>query len=126
VVPGVNDPDTDNLEIAASILGGLGSSRLDNALVRQDKTAVSVSAGVQVLEKISFLTVNADVRPGVDPAVVSKRLDALIADFLRTGPTVWSNSVPATPYEIVSGGLARAHGWNRACAQRRGDPQGRR
>ena len=39
--PGVNDPDTNPLELAASILGGLGSSRLDNALVRKEKIAVS-------------------------------------------------------------------------------------
>ena len=87
VVPGVNDPDLNQLGLAASILGGLGSSRLDNALVRQEKTAVSVSAGVQQFEKVSFFTVSADVRPGVDPAVVAKRLDELIADFLKNGPT---------------------------------------
>jgi zinc protease len=87
VVPGVNDRDLTDLSLAASILGGLGSSRLDNALVRKEKLAVGASAGVQAFEKVSFLTVTAQVRPGVDPATVSKRLDELIADFLRTGPT---------------------------------------
>ncbi|HKT14654.1 MAG TPA: insulinase family protein [Allosphingosinicella sp.] len=87
VVPGVNDPSVSQLELAASILGGLGSSRLDNALVRGDKTAVKVSASVQAFEKISFLTVEADVKPGVDPDMVSRRLDAVIADFLKFGPT---------------------------------------
>jgi predicted Zn-dependent peptidase len=87
VVPGVNDPAVDQLDLAISILGGLGSSRLDNALVRKAKTAVSVSAGVQEFENISFLTVSADVKPGVDPAVVSKQLDDIIADFLKNGPT---------------------------------------
>lgn len=87
VVPGVNDPDVDQLELATSILGGLGSSRLDNALVRDAKTAVSVSAGVQEFENISLLTVSANVRPGVDPAVVSQQLDSVIADFLKNGPT---------------------------------------
>src|SRR5262249_35498060 len=28
-----------------------------------------------------------DVRPGVDPALVGRRLDEIIADYLRTGPT---------------------------------------
>jgi zinc protease len=87
VVPGVNDPSVDQLELATSILGGLGSSRLDNALVRKEKIAVGVSAGVQEFEKISLLTVTARVRPGVDPALVSRRLDEIIADFLKNGPT---------------------------------------
>ena len=87
VVPGVNDPSIDQLELATSILGGLGSSRLDNALVRKDKTAVSVSAGVEEFEKISLLTVSANVRPGADPAVVAHRLDEIVADFLKNGPT---------------------------------------
>jgi len=87
VVPGVNDPDTSQLELATSILGGLGSSRLDNALVRKEKLAVGVSAGVQEFEKISMLTVSARVRPGVDPALVSRRLDEIVAEFLKNGPT---------------------------------------
>ncbi len=87
VVPGVNDPAVDQLELATSVLGGLGSSRLDNALVRKEKIAVSVSASVEEFEKISLLTVSANVRPGVDPALVSRRLDEIIADFLKTGPT---------------------------------------
>ena len=69
------------------MLGGLGSSRLDNALVRKEKVAVSVSASVQAFEKISMLSVSANVRPGVDPALVGRRLDEIIADFLKTGPT---------------------------------------
>ncbi|HYZ49180.1 MAG TPA: pitrilysin family protein, partial [Sphingomonas sp.] len=39
-VPGLNDPDAVPLDIAATVLGGLSSSRLDNALVRGDKSAV--------------------------------------------------------------------------------------
>jgi zinc protease len=87
VVPGVNDPATAQLDLAAAILGGLDSSRLDNALVRQEKLAVNVSANLQEFEKISLLQVNAQVRPGVDPASVSRRLDEIIADFLKTGPS---------------------------------------
>jgi zinc protease len=87
VVPGVNDPDTTRLDLAASILGGLGSSRLDNALVRKEKVVVGVSASVQAFEKISLLSVTARVRPGVDPALVARRLDEIVADFLRSGPT---------------------------------------
>ena len=87
IVPGVNDPALSQLKLATSVLGGLGSSRLDNALVRKEKLAVGVSAGVQSFEKISMLNVSAQVRPGVDPALVARRLDEIIADFLRTGPS---------------------------------------
>ena len=86
-VPGVNNPALTQLELAASVLGGLGSSRLDNTLVRTEKLAVGVTAGVQPFESISILRVSAQVRPGVDPAIVAHRLDAVVSDYLRTGPT---------------------------------------
>jgi predicted Zn-dependent peptidase len=86
-VPGLTDDDMVPLDVAASVLGGLSSSRLDNALVRGEKIAVGVSAGVQPFERVSLFEVTADVKPGVDPALVAKRLDEIIADFVRTGPT---------------------------------------
>jgi zinc protease len=86
-VPGLTDEDNVPLDMAASVLGGLSSSRLDNALVRGEKIAVGVTAGVQPFERVSLFEVTADVKPGVDPALVAKRLDEIIADFVRTGPT---------------------------------------
>jgi predicted Zn-dependent peptidase len=87
VVPGLTDPAFAAIDIGADVLGGLSSSRLDNALVRGEKLAVSVSAGVQPFERVSLLEVTADVKPGVDPARVATRLDQIIADFVKTGPT---------------------------------------
>ena len=86
-VPGLTHEDTVPLDVAASVLGGLSSSRLDNALVRGEKIAVAVTAGVQPFERISLFEVTADVKPGVDPALVARRLDEVIAEFLRTGPS---------------------------------------
>ena len=86
-VPGLNDKDATPLNVFGSVLGGLASSRLDNALVRKDKTAVQVSAGVQSMAQIGIFTVQAVVKPGVDPAIVSKRLDEVMADLLKNGPT---------------------------------------
>ena len=86
-VEGVNGADTTALEAATAILGGLSSSRLNTALIRNEKTAVGVSASVQAFEKIGVLTVSADVKPGADAALVAKRLDELTADFLKEGPT---------------------------------------
>jgi zinc protease len=87
VVPGLTDPAYPALDIGADILGGLASSRLDNVLVRNEKLAVSVSAGTQPFERVSLFEVTADVKPGVDPNVVAARLDSVIADFVRNGPT---------------------------------------
>jgi predicted Zn-dependent peptidase len=87
IVPGLTDSESIPLEVAASVLGGLASSRLDNELVRKDQTAVSVSANLQEFHRVSFFEVQADVKPGVDADQVAQRLDAIIADFIETGPT---------------------------------------
>ncbi|KTE01002.1 M16 family metallopeptidase [Sphingopyxis sp. H115] len=86
-IPGLNDPEAVPLQMAMGVLGGLSSSRLDNALVRRDPVAVSVSAFAQPFEDAGILLVQADVKDGVDPAHVSKRLDEEIASFLASGPT---------------------------------------
>jgi len=87
VTPGIAGADTVALEVAADILGGLSSSRLDNTLVRGEQTAVRVTANNQVFHRVSMFEATVDVRPGQDVDAVSRRLDAIIADFIRTGPT---------------------------------------
>jgi predicted Zn-dependent peptidase len=87
VAPGRNDKDSPLLAVGAAVLGGLASSRLDNELVREEQIAVSVTASLQQFEQIGLIEVTADVKPGVDPALVSKRLDEVIASLVRTGPT---------------------------------------
>jgi predicted Zn-dependent peptidase len=100
-VPGVTDPDLVPLDMASSVLGGLSSSRLDNVLVRGEQLAVSVTAGVQAFERVSMFEVTADVRPGVDPRLVAQRLDAIIADLIRNGPT--ADEVQRVAMREVSG-----------------------
>jgi predicted Zn-dependent peptidase len=87
VVPGLTAEDTVPLQVAATILGGLSSSRLDNALVRGEQTAVSVTGGVQAFHRISQFELTVDVKAGQDADAVSRRLDEIVADFVRTGPT---------------------------------------
>lgn len=87
VTPDRNDKDAPLLAVGAAVLGGLASSRLDNELVRKEQIAVGVTAGLQQFEQVGMVVVTADVKPGVDADLVSKRLDALIADYIRTGPT---------------------------------------
>ncbi|WP_284124587.1 M16 family metallopeptidase [Parerythrobacter aestuarii] len=85
--PGLNSKDLVALSIGAEILGGLSSSRLDNALVRDEKIAVGVSAGNFSFQRVGVLTVGATARPGVDPATVETRMNEIIADLIANGPT---------------------------------------
>ncbi|MDP3803887.1 pitrilysin family protein [Brevundimonas sp.] len=87
VVPGLLDDASADLDVAASVLGGLASSRLDNALVRGDETATAVTTGYQAFHRLGMFTTTVDVKPGGDVEAVSARLDQLIADFIASGPT---------------------------------------
>lgn len=100
-VPGLNDPDSAPLVVAGSVLGGLASSRLDNILVKQEKLAVQVSAGDRPFSQVGMFNMTAIVRPGVDPALVSKRMDEILADFLKNGPT--ADEVKRVATSMVSG-----------------------
>ena len=86
-IPGLNDAEAVPLQMATAVLGGLSSSRLDNAMVRTDPVAVSVGAFAQSFEDAGLLIVQADVKPGTDVDTVGKKLDAEIAKFLANGPT---------------------------------------
>jgi len=85
--PGLNDPDAPALDIGLSVLGGLASSRLDNALVRGQELAVAVTAGDQTFEQVSFLQATMDIKPGVARADAEAAFDKVIADFVAQGPT---------------------------------------
>lgn len=84
--PNINDPDAVALQMGMSVLGGLGSSRLDNALVKGEELAVAVSAFAQQHENLSFLQVQMDVKPGVDAALAERRLDEEIDRLISGGP----------------------------------------
>jgi zinc protease len=85
--PGTNDADAAALTVGMRVLGGLASSRLDNALVRGEQLAVSVTANAQVFEQVSQLQATMDIKPGVDRAKAEARFDALIAQFIAEGPS---------------------------------------
>ena len=104
VVPGIDNADSVPLEVGASVLGGLSSSRLDNILVRQEKLAVAVTAGYQGFAQMGGFEVTADVKPGVDPEVVGRRLDEIIADYIKNGPT--ADEVQRVQMRNVSSRLA--------------------
>jgi len=86
-VPGLLDKRLAALDIGGSVLGGLASSRLDKIMVRDEGLAVAVSAGLTPLQRAGIFSISAYVKPGIDPAKVSKRLDQVVADYIAKGPT---------------------------------------
>lgn len=87
IVPGFVDSAAADLDVAATVLGGLASSRLDNALVRGDETAVAATASYQAFHRLGMLEVSVDVKPGQDVDAVSRKLDELIGELVSNGPT---------------------------------------
>jgi predicted Zn-dependent peptidase len=75
------------LDVAAGVLGGLASSRLDNELVRKDQSAVGVRAYILPFHRVSQFEIQVDVKPGEDADKVGARLDSIVADLIANGPT---------------------------------------
>ena len=86
-VPGLLDRQLVALDVGGSILGGLASSRLEKILVRDEKVAISVSAGLYPAQRVGIFYAGATVKPGVDPALVERRIDQILADYIANGPT---------------------------------------
>ena len=61
-----------------------GSTRSWSA-TRRSRSASA--PGLQPLQRVGIFEVSAAVKPGVDPALVAKRLDEIMADYLAKGPT---------------------------------------
>ncbi len=87
IVPGQGHADEVELSVAAQVLGGLASSRLDRILVRDEQTAVNVTSFLLPFQRVSYFGITVDVKPGEDPAAVTARLDQIVADFIANGPT---------------------------------------
>ena len=81
------DPDSVPLSVAASVLGGLASSRLDNELVRGEQTAVSVTANNSDFHRVGIFEMSAMVKPGEDPAAVEARMREILNGLMANGPT---------------------------------------
>jgi predicted Zn-dependent peptidase len=111
-VPGLQSPQLEALDLGASVLGGLASSRLDKILVRDEKIATSVSADMQPFHRIGLFEVDADVKPGVDPDLVAKRLDEVLADYVANGPT--EDELKRAATQVVA---SRVRGFERVASQ---------
>jgi predicted Zn-dependent peptidase len=86
-VEGITGKDRIALDVGASILGGLASSRLDNELVREGQVAVGVSASNSAFHRIGLLSVEATLKEGVELATLEARMDAVVNRMITEGPT---------------------------------------
>ena len=100
-IPGETSSDSIPLALAQTTLGGLASSRLDNALVRGQELAVSVASWAWNNEDAGVFVVQADLKPGVERATLEAALDAQIAKFIAEGPT--QDELDRSKTSIVSG-----------------------
>ncbi|MCH8894804.1 MAG: insulinase family protein [Proteobacteria bacterium] len=86
-VPGRTTLEGAHLQLAAAILGSGRNSRLYRELVYQRQIATAVSVDYEAHTLASIFTIDAMVRPGSDPAEVSRVIDQVVAEFLDKGPT---------------------------------------
>ena len=85
--PDMQHPDAVPLQVGMYILGGLSSSRLDNAMVRGEELATSVSAYYQAYEQIGMAQATVQVRPDKSQEEAQALLEAEIARMIADGPT---------------------------------------
>jgi predicted Zn-dependent peptidase len=86
-VPQYGSAEVEHLQLFAQILGGSRSSRLDKRLAFGDKTVDRISASMDASELGGTFDITADVKPGVDAAIVEKAINEELEKLLREGPT---------------------------------------
>ncbi|MFA7441542.1 MAG: pitrilysin family protein [Sphingomonadaceae bacterium] len=86
-VPGRNDADAVPLSVAMAVFADGPASRLYQTLVRDERLAVDVSGSAGAYEDAGIATISIDLAPNVTPAQVEARLNRLLADYFRDGPT---------------------------------------
>ena len=86
-VPGWGDDDLGRLTLFASVLSGSKSAPLDRRLIHEKGLATAVSASVSDGEIAGLFRISATVREGVDPDIVEREIDAVVAALIDAGPT---------------------------------------
>lgn len=81
------DADTPRLALLAEVLAGSKSARLDKRLVYDKGLATSVSAYLNDAELAGTFNIVVTVKPGTDPLLVEREIDAIVAELLEKGPT---------------------------------------
>ena len=85
--PAWGDAGVEHLKLAAEVLSGSKSARLDRRLVYEKELVTGVSAFVRDSEIAGTMNIQATVKPGVDPARVEKEIEAIVAELIEKGPT---------------------------------------
>jgi zinc protease len=86
-VPGWGRADNEYLRLVGQVLSSGKTSRLYKRLVYDEQIATDVDASVDLREIGGLFTIEAGVRPGVDPARVERAIDEELARLLAGGPT---------------------------------------
>jgi len=85
-VPQAFTLENDRLALTAQLLGSGKTSRLYKRLVYDDQIATDVSVYLDNREIAALFTIQADVKPGVEAALVEKAMDEELRRFLAAGP----------------------------------------
>lgn len=110
--PGWADREVQHLTLAANALSGSRAARLDRRLVYEKKLATSVSAGTLDRESAGLFFVTVTLAPRVDPVVAERELDAVMDEYLKTGPTADElRRARVTEYANFVRGLERLGGF---------------
>ncbi|QOY94220.1 insulinase family protein [Massilia sp. UMI-21] len=81
------DADTQRLTLLANVLAGSKSARLDKRLVYEKGLATNVGAYVNDAELGGTFNLVVTVKPGVDPLVVEREMERVVAELLDKGPS---------------------------------------
>jgi predicted Zn-dependent peptidase len=81
------NPDVERLQLVAQVLGGSRTSRLNTRLVHEERLVDSVSAFMSDNQLGGNFILVAQVKQGVDPAVVEAAMDEELARLIADGPT---------------------------------------
>jgi zinc protease len=84
--PPASHPDHPALRLAATVIAGGRTSRLQHALVEEEQICVWVTSDLSEGMDASMMTIAAEVVPGVEPAQVERRVFELLADLRRQPP----------------------------------------
>ena len=85
--PAWRDTGLRDMELAASVLSGSRSARLDRALVYEQSLATAVNVLIDAQELGSLFVVVATIRNGVDAAQAEREMDRVVGEFVKQGPT---------------------------------------
>jgi zinc protease len=85
--PAWRDGTLQHLELAAGVLSGSRSARLDRRLIYDQPLVDTINVEIVAWELSSLFFIEATVREGADPMQVEREIDRVTTEFLQQGPT---------------------------------------